>query len=85
VDKCIKKCTSDYFKSILDTQDMRYYCFIGKTSIDLICMTNNLGNSCSNINDCSSLFLTCVCLTDGCLSGEESHDSDTHEERHMTL
>jgi len=29
--------------------------------------------------------LTCICLIDGCLSGEKSRDSDTHEERHTTL
>ena len=33
----------------------------------------------------SVFFLTCVCLIDGCLSGEKSRDSDTHEERHTTL
>ena len=32
-----------------------------------------------------SNLLTCICLTDGCLSGEKSRDSDTHEERHTTL
>jgi len=35
---------------------MRYYCFTGKTSTDFICTTNNLRNSCSSVNDCSSLF-----------------------------
>jgi len=45
---------------------------------------------CSNkiphhIFDAAQLLLTCVCLIDGCLSGEKSGDSDTHKEHHTTL